>query len=54
VRGVSFPDLRLREGRKLGFDRFFVPMNNQRHLKGEKEVAVEWLTSIKELQKVIK
>ena len=54
VRGVAFPELRLKEGRKLGFERFFLPLNNQRHLKSEKEnKAVSWLSSVKDLQKLI-
>jgi DNA repair protein RadA/Sms len=54
VRGVGFPELRLKEGRKLGFEKFFLPINNQRQLKCEKEnLTVNWLESIKELQKLI-
>jgi DNA repair protein RadA/Sms len=54
VRGVPFPEVRLKEGRKLGFESFYVPLNNQRHLKAEKEnAAVRWLGSVKELQKLL-
>jgi DNA repair protein RadA/Sms len=54
VRGVGFPDLRVKEGRKLGFEHFFLPSNNSRHLKAEKEnKSVKWLGTIKELQNLI-
>lgn len=32
VRGVSFPDLRVKEGLKLGFKNFVVPLSNKKHL----------------------
>jgi DNA repair protein RadA/Sms len=54
VRGVSFPELRLKEAHKLGFERFYAPQNNQRHLKHEKGVGqIVWLETIKDLQKSI-
>jgi len=54
VRGVNFPELRLKESRKLGFEKFFVPANNRRHLKQESEnPQAQWLESIRDLQKLI-
>jgi DNA repair protein RadA/Sms len=54
VRGVNFPDLRLKEGLKLGFEKFFVPTSNKRHLKDEANAsAATWLENIKDLQRLI-
>jgi len=54
VRGVSFPELRLKEASKLGFEKFFAPQNNHRHLKNEKGAGqIVWLENIKDLQKLI-
>ena len=54
VRGVNFPELRLKESRKLGFEKFIMPANNKRHLKGEKEnSAIHWLETVRDLQKLI-
>ena len=51
VRGVSFPEIRLKEARKLGFERFYLPTNNQRHLKVEKgSNAMTWLENIQGLR----
>jgi DNA repair protein RadA/Sms len=56
VRGVSFPELRVREAMKLGFEKFFVPKNNQRHLKAEglgaTDGSLHWLESIRDLQRI--
>ncbi len=49
VRGVNFPELRIREAKKLGFEKFFLPSNNKRHLKSDKSDQIEWLESIKDL-----
>jgi DNA repair protein RadA/Sms len=54
VRGVNFPDLRLKEGVKLGFEKFYVPENNRRHLKDENVKApILWLENVRDLQKLI-
>jgi DNA repair protein RadA/Sms len=55
IRAVSFPELRLKEALKLGFDHFIMPQSNQRHLdftlpKGKR---ITFVKSVKELQKAL-
>ena len=45
VRGVPLPEVRIREGMKLGFTRFYVPKSNKKHLKDVdlKNCKIEWI-----------
>ncbi len=47
VRGVTFPELRVKEAQKLGFKHFFAPMANKKYLK---ETDVHFIQSVKELK----
>lgn len=52
VRGVSFPDLRLKEAIKLGFDVFYLPKSNKKHLKNfevPKHCRIHWVDNIRDL-----
>ncbi len=55
VRGVSFPDLRMKEAKKMGFEKFFFPKPNEKSLKKEKTLIAggEALDTIRELQNII-
>jgi DNA repair protein RadA/Sms len=55
VRGVSFPDLRLKEAQKMGFDKCYLPRPNEKTLRKEKLLgpSAVSLESIRELQKLI-
>lgn len=54
VRAVSFIEQRLREADKLGFNSFYVPASNQKHLKefaAGKSKKIFWIKHIKDLSK---
>jgi len=40
VRGVSLPDLRLKEAAKLGFQQFYLPDANKKHIKTDKSMRL--------------
>jgi DNA repair protein RadA/Sms len=41
IRGVSFPELRVKEGLKLGFKTFIAPTSNKKHLNVPEFKAAE-------------
>lgn len=50
VRPVSFPELRLKEGEKLGFKNFILPEANRKHLKNFKfSGQCQWIKTLKDL-----
>jgi DNA repair protein RadA/Sms len=52
VRGVSFPELRLKEAIKLGFENFYMPKSNKKHLKDfhlPKHCKIHWIENIRDL-----
>lgn len=52
VRGVSFPELRLKEAIKLGFENFYLPKSNKKHLKSfdvPKHCKLNWVENIRDL-----
>lgn len=53
VRGVSFPELRVKEGLKLGFKTFVVPTSNKKHLQVAefKEAQLVYIKDIRDLAK---
>lgn len=53
IRGVSFPELRLKEGLKLGFKTFVVPASNKKHLETPefKGVKLVFVSDIRELSR---
>jgi DNA repair protein RadA/Sms len=53
IRGVSFPDLRIKEGLKLGFKNFVVPSSNKKHLNIPefKEANILYLKDVRDLNK---
>jgi DNA repair protein RadA/Sms len=57
ARAVNFADQRLREARKLGFERFVLPASNQKQLaamiKAEKISGVRFVRDLRELAKSI-
>jgi DNA repair protein RadA/Sms len=55
VRGVSFPELRAKEALKMGFEKFYLPLANDKSLKKEKQSipGMISLESIKDLLKSI-
>ena len=58
IRSVPFPDLRLREGRKLGFEQFFLPKSSRLEKSISKqlrnEVKIHYLSHISELKEVLR
>lgn len=55
VRAVSFPELRLKEAVKLGFEHFIMPASNQKHLDFDlpKGKRMSFVKSVKDLQRVL-
>lgn len=60
VRGVSFPELRLKEALKLGFQHFYVPQSNARHLEGfaqeiksDKNKKIVYVKTVQHLHQVL-
>lgn len=56
VRGVSFPELRLKEGLKLGFLHFFVPKANAKHLSSlnlKPNQKIIYIESVEHLRKAL-
>jgi DNA repair protein RadA/Sms len=56
VRAVSFAEQRIKEADKLGFEHFFVPASNKKHLSDlhlAKNKRISWIKNIKELSKLI-
>ena len=56
VRAVSFPELRLKEALKLGFEHFIMPLSNKRHLEEvslPKSKRVTFVKSVKDLQRAL-
>lgn len=56
VRGVSYAENRIREGDKLGFQNFVVPLSNKKHLSDlrlSKEKKITYIKNVKELSKFI-
>lgn len=53
IRGVSFPELRLKEGIKLGFKTFLAPASNKKHLQVPefKSANIIFIRDIRELSK---
>ncbi len=50
IRPISFPELRLKEGEKLGFKNFILPEANQKHLKNFKlNGQFQWIKTLKDL-----
>ncbi len=51
IRPVSFPELRLKEGEKLGFKKFILPEANRKHLKNFKfnSSQCQWIKTLKDL-----
>lgn len=50
IRPVSFPELRLKEGEKLGFKNFILPEANRKHLKNFKfSGQCQWIKTLKDL-----
>lgn len=52
VRAVPFPELRIREGQKLGFSTFYLPASNEKHLrdlKPSKDLKLVYLKKISSL-----
>ncbi|MEK6774619.1 MAG: DNA repair protein RadA [Bdellovibrionota bacterium] len=57
IRGVTFPDMRIKEADKLGFHTFFVPESNRRALSEfnlPKNKKIIFLKHLSELQKSLK
>ncbi|HRK08543.1 MAG TPA: DNA repair protein RadA [Pseudobdellovibrionaceae bacterium] len=58
ARAVNFADQRLREARKLGFERFIVPASNQKQLasmiKAEKISGVRFVRDLRELAETVR
>lgn len=54
IRGVSFPELRVKEGLKLGFKTFVVPDSNKKHLQMPefKSLEIIFMSDIRSLQKM--
>jgi DNA repair protein RadA/Sms len=63
VRAVSFPDVRLKEANKLGFNTFYVPASNEKHLKDfkaeffanleSKEKKIIYIKTIRDLMRAL-
>lgn len=56
VRGVSFAETRIREGDKLGFQHFVIPLSNKKHLadlKLSKDKKISYIKNIKELNRFL-
>ena len=56
VRGVSFPDQRLKEADKLGFAHFVIPYSNKKHLdefKLAKNKKITYIKNVKDLEKLL-
>lgn len=53
IRGVAYPDLRIKEGLKLGFKNFLVPYSNKKHLQTPElhQAKLTFVRDIKELSK---
>lgn len=53
IRGVALPEVRIREGIKLGFTRFYVPKSNQKHLKDIdlKNIKIHFVDNLKSIFK---
>lgn len=57
IRGVTFPELRIKEADKLGFTTFFIPESNRRalgELKLAKNKKIVYLKNLMELQRALK
>ncbi len=54
IRGVAFPELRVKEGLKLGFKTFIVPASNKKHLQVAEFKSVEliYVSDVRSLQKM--
>lgn len=53
IRGVSFPELRVKEGLKLGFKTFVVPASNKKHLQVP-ELQGAQLLFVKDIRDLVK
>lgn len=51
IRGVPLPEVRLREGMKLGFTNFYVPKSNKKHLKDLdlKKCKIHWVENLRDI-----
>lgn len=57
VRAVTFAEQRIREADKLGFEKFFVPASNRKHLqdvKLSKQKQIIWVRDLRDLLNAIK
>ncbi len=57
IRGITFPDMRMKEADKLGFHTFFVPESNRRALseiKLDKNKKIIYLKHLSELQRSLR
>lgn len=55
IRGVSFADVRLREGQKLGFQEFYLPKTSLRHIEKDRvnKVKIHKLDHISQLRDIL-
>jgi DNA repair protein RadA/Sms len=53
VRGINRADVRVRESKKLGFERCILPRQNQEKMKGEKEIELIGVKTIREAMEAL-
>jgi DNA repair protein RadA/Sms len=57
IRAVSFAESRVREGHKLGFEKFILPASNRKHLSDLDETLkkrITWVREVHDLKKLFK
>jgi DNA repair protein RadA/Sms len=53
VRGVSQPEIRVKEAARLGFKRCLLPKQNQQKLKGTKGLELSGIQTVREAMEVL-